>query len=147
MVVLRRTEVLTGATIVEVAPEFVVVHADGRRHAIARVSPPSAVLDAVVACVEGLAAVTIDVPGGSGPFGADLVRALRRPGVEVTVADDQTLVRAVRGPHRLNQRGALPTRRRPTPRAAAVAVAILSASALAAAAIGLDGRRAEAPPT
>ncbi|WP_140690993.1 type VII secretion-associated protein [Mycolicibacterium hodleri] len=143
--VLRRTEALTVATIVEVAPEFVVVHADGQRHAIARVNPPSAVIDAVVACVEGLAAVTIDVPGGIGLFGADLVRALRRPGVEVTIAGDQSLVRAVRGLHRLDHRGALPTRWRPTPRAAAVGAAILSASALAALAIGLDGR-ADGPP-
>ncbi len=150
VVVLRRAEVLaTAATVLEVAPELVVVHADAQRHVIARVNPPSGVLDAVVACLEGLAAVTIDVPAGLALFGADLARALRRRSVEVTVVDDQTLVGAVRGPHGPAIPTALPAaasiRRRPAPRAAAVAVAILSVSALTAAAVGLDGG-AEEPP-
>ncbi len=146
VVVLRRAEVLTtAATVVELAPELVVVHADAQRRVIARVNAPSGVLDAVVACVEGLATVTIDVPAGVALFGADLARALRRRGVEVTVADDQTLVGAVRGPHGHPRCDAISIRRRLTPRAAAVVVAILSVTALTAAAVGLDAGT-EGPP-
>ncbi|MBJ7337265.1 type VII secretion-associated protein [Mycolicibacterium sp.] len=137
-IVLRRAEVQTATTVVEIAPELVVVHAGAQRHVIARVDPPSGVLAAVVACVEGLADVTVDVPAGVGRFGTELVRALRRRGIEVTVADDQTLLRALRGRFDSARRDVVPTRRRPTPRAAAIAVAVLAASALAATAIGMN---------
>ena len=57
---------------------------------------PAGVVDAVVACVDGLPAVTVDVPSGVALLGADLARALRDRGVDVTVDDDRTLVDAVR---------------------------------------------------
>lgn len=146
VVVLSRADVLaTAATVLELSPELVVVHADAQRHVITRVNAGSGVLDAVVACVEGLAAVTIDVPPSVTPFGTELVRALRRRGVDVTVADDQTLVGAVRRQHGEAGCDAPSIGRRLTPRAAAVAVAILSAGALTAAALGLDAGAEELP--
>jgi type VII secretion-associated protein (TIGR03931 family) len=141
VVVLRRAEVLAGAcTVVELAPDVVVIHADGQRHVIARVNAGPGLVDAVVACVDGLAAVTIDVPAGLALLGADLARALRNRGVDVTLVDDRMLVDAVRGSRSSVTCEAATARRRPTPRAAAVGVAIVTASALAVAAMGLDTR-------
>ncbi len=135
-VVLRRDQVPTGAgAVVELASELVVVRAGSQRHVFARGHPAAEVIDAVVASVEGLPALTVDVPAGFELLGADVARALRQGGIEVTVADDHALVDAVRG-SRVDGTGRW---RRVTPRVAAVAVATLTASALAAAAaVGLD---------
>lgn len=139
VVVSARSDVLAASsTVVELAKELVVVHADGRRHAIARGHPPSAVLDAVAACLDGLPEAIIDVPSGVGPFGTALARTLRRRGVAVTVGDDRTLVDAVR---RSRGEGDGPTtRRRISPGAAAAVLVIAVVSGLAAAAVGVgDG--------
>jgi type VII secretion-associated protein (TIGR03931 family) len=142
--VLRRSEVLTTATtVLELARELVVVHADGRRHAIPRVTASSDVVEAIAACVDGLAAVTIDVPVGVGSFGAEVVRALRQRRIDVTVVDDQTLVDAVRESGDETRSQATTSGRRLSPKAAVLAVATLSVSALAAAAVGLDDGRNE----
>lgn len=137
--VLRRAEVLApDATVVEIAPELVVVRADAQRHAVARVGASEEVVRAVVACVDGLGAVTVDVPSGLAVFGADVVRAVRRRGVAVTVVDDRAVVRLV-GAQSADVTD--PSSRRPTvtPRAALLAGAALAATTLAAAAIGLGG--------
>lgn len=139
LVVRCRVDVLTSIpTVVELAPELVVVHAGGQRHAIARLNASGGVVDEVVACVRGLDAVSVDVPSGLAPFGTQLARALRRGGVDPTIVDDHTLVRAARAQHGDAHAEDVSARRRVmTPRAAAVAVAVLSATALAAAAVGL----------
>ena len=144
VVVLRRVEVLAGASaVVEVAPELVVVHADGQRRVIARANSSPGWVDAVVACVEGLPAVTIDVPCGVALVGADLARALRNRGVDVTLAEDRTLLASVRESRIDTSRETTSVRRHLTPRAAAVTAAILTASALTGAAVGLDTRTEE----
>lgn len=139
VVVLRRAEVLTNApTVIELAPELVVVHADGQRHSIARTSAAGGVVDAVVACVDGLAAVTVDVPAGFALLGADLARALRHRRIDATVADDRALVDAVGGSRGETNCEPAAVGHRMSPRAAAVAVAILTVGALTAAAMALD---------
>jgi type VII secretion-associated protein (TIGR03931 family) len=139
VVVLRRADVPTNAsTVIEVAPELIVVHVDGQRHSIARTSAAGGVVDAVVACVDGLTAVTVDVPAGLALLGDDLVRALRHRRIDVTVADDRTLVDAVAGSHGETSCETATVGRRLTPRAAAVAVAILTVGTLSAAALALD---------
>ncbi|GLP82314.1 type VII secretion-associated protein [Mycobacterium antarcticum] len=144
--VLTRVEVLkTAATVVEVAPDLLVVQTDGRRRVIARTGADAAVLDAVVSSVDGLAAVTVDVPAGVTPFGAELVGALRRRGVDVTCESDQTLVAAVRRDDAA-RRAEHSVRHHLTPRAAALAVAILSVAALTTAALGLGPAPDELPP-
>lgn len=141
VVVHLRSEVLAAATVVELGPELVVVHADGRRTVITRGSHSADVVDAVVACVGGLAEVTVDVPSGTTLLGANLARALRLRGVEVTMEDDRTLADAVRGSPGSETDTA--GRWRPTPRAVGVAAAILTVGGLTVAGIGLDGRNAE----
>ncbi|MGH3640952.1 MAG: type VII secretion-associated protein [Mycobacterium sp.] len=145
-VVLRRPDLLTSDPIVvELAPELVVVHADGQRHAIARPGPSAGVVDAVLACVRGLDAVTIDVPSGLARFGAELSVALRRTGIDVTTVDDHALVRAARTQPRAPRVDDVPVWRRvATPRAAAVAVAVLSVTALSAVAVGMRARPVDA---
>lgn len=140
VVVHLRSEVLAAATVVELGPELAVVHADGRRNVITRGSHAADVVDAVVACVDGLAEVTVDVPSGTTLLGANLARALRLRGVEVTMRDDRTLADAVRGSPDSETDTA--GRWRPTPRAVGVAVAILTVGGLTVAGIGLDGRNA-----
>jgi type VII secretion-associated protein (TIGR03931 family) len=134
----RRLDVLSSEpTVLELAPELVVVHTDGQRRAIARPVASRGVLDAVVACVQGLEAVSIDAPTGLTRFGAELAAALRRRGVDVVVLDDHALVRLARGQRRAPPTVGAPTRRRlATPRALAVAAATLSVTALSAAAMG-----------
>ncbi|WP_156721042.1 type VII secretion-associated protein [Mycobacterium sp. Root135] len=141
VVVHLRSEVLAAATVVELGSELVVVHADGRRNVITRWSHSADVVDAVVACVEGLPAVTVDVPSGTTLLGANLVRALRLQGVEVTIEDDRTLADAVRGSPGSETVSA--HRWRPTPRTAGVIAAILTVGGMTVAGIGLDGRAAE----
>ena len=141
VVVHLRSEVLAAATVVELGPELVVVHADGRRNVITRGSHSADVVDAVVACVEGLPAVTVDVPSGTTLLGANVARALRLRGVEVTTEDDRTLADAVRGSPRSETVTA--GRWRPTPRTVGVAAAILTVGGLTVAGIGLDGRNAD----
>ena len=108
---------------------------------ITRGSHSADVVDAVVACVDGLPAVTVDVPSGTTLLGANLARALRLRGVEVTMEDDRTLADAVRGSP--GSEAVTTGRRRPTPRTAGVAAAILTVGGLTVAGIGLDGRNAE----
>jgi type VII secretion-associated protein (TIGR03931 family) len=147
VITLRRSEALaTATTIVEVAPELAVVHVGAQRHAIARVDESSRVVDAVVARVDGLPAVTLDVPAGHAAFGAELDLALRRKGIDVAFTDDQRLVDAVQGPRGYGDSIAT-SRWRPTSRAAVVVVAVLAAGALAATAVGLDGDTVESDGT
>lgn len=142
VVVHLRSEVLAAAaTVIELGPELVVVHADGRRNVITRGSHSADVVDAVVACVDGLAEVTVDVPSGTTLLGANLARALRLRGVEVTTEDDRTLADAVRGSP--GSETVTAGRWRPTPRTVGVAAAILTVGGLTVAGIGLDGRNAE----
>lgn len=142
VVVHRRSEVLAAAaTVVELGSELVVVHADGRRNVITRGSHSADVVDAVVASVDGLPAVTVDVPSGTTLLGANLARALRLRGVEVTIEDDRTLADAVRGSP--GSEAVTTGRWRPTPRAAGVVAAVLTVGGLTVAGIGVDGRTAE----
>jgi type VII secretion-associated protein (TIGR03931 family) len=139
VVALRRAEIPTNAsTVIELASELVVVHADGQRHPIARTGAAGGFVDAVVACVDGLAAVTVDVPAGIALLGADLARELRHRRIDVTMADDQTLVDAVRRSRGETSCETATVERHMTPRAAAVAVAILTVGVLTAAAMALD---------
>jgi type VII secretion-associated protein (TIGR03931 family) len=135
----RRAEALPSPS-VEVAPDLVVVHADGRPRAIAR---GSGVLDAVAAQLRGADAVAVDVPAGSEMFGAEVSRALRRLGAQVTVVDDRVLRRVPCAP-RDDVHPPVWRRVLPTPRAAAVAVALLCAAALSVAAVGTDAEPAGA---
>lgn len=138
-VVRRRVDVLTTTvpTMMELAPELVVVHAGGQRHAIARAGPARGVIDAVVSCVRGLDAVSIDVPSGLSRFGAELSLALRHAGADVTVVDDRDLVRAARAQlGGSEQDDAVVRRRMVTPRAVALTAAVLSVTALSVAAVG-----------
>ncbi|TQR82705.1 type VII secretion-associated protein [Mycobacterium hodleri] len=141
VVVHLRSEVLAAVTVVELGPELVVVHADGRRNVITRGSHSADVVDAVVACVDGLAEVTVDVPSGTTLLGANLARALRLRGVAVTMEDDRTLADAVRGSP--GSETVTAGRWRPTPRTVGVAAAILTVGGLTLAGIGLDGGNAE----
>lgn len=140
-----RVDVLAPSTAVEVAPALVVMHVDGERHAVARVGATDRVVDGIVGCLAGRDVVTVDVPSGITQFGTELVRGLRRRGVEVTVVGDHTVVAATReqrtGPesstwHRLA-----------TPRAAALAGALLAVTALTLAAAGLGAESKAAQPT
>lgn len=133
----RRVDVLSGAaTVVELGPELVVVHPDGGRwRVIARGAP--GVVDAVVASVDGLMEVTVDVPAGLGLLGTNLARALRVRGVDVTLVDDRALVDAAGG------RKVPAPRWRPTPRAAGMSAVIVVVGGLVLTAVGLDGRTAE----
>jgi len=138
---LRSEALAAAATLVELGPELVVVHADGRRNVITRGSRSADVVDAVVACVDGLPAVILDVPSGTTLLGANLARALRLRGVEVTMEDDRTLADAVRGSP--GAETVTTGRWRPTPRTVGVVAAILTVGGLTVAGIGLDGRNAE----
>jgi type VII secretion-associated protein (TIGR03931 family) len=139
VVVLRRAEISTSdSTVIELAPELVVVHADGQRHSIARTRAAGSVVDAVVACVDGLATVTVDVPAGVALLGADLVRALRHRRIDATVVDDRALVDAAGGSRDETSCETATVGHRIPPRAAAVAVAILTVGAITAAAMALD---------
>ena len=141
VVVVLRSEVRTAAAaVVELGPELVIVRADGRRHVIARASHPADIVEAVVACVDGLPAVTVDAPSGVTLLGANLVRALRVRGVEVTLEDDRTLAAAVGGAADTRS-----VRWHVTPRTVGVAAAILTAGGLATAAVAVDGRPEEPP--
>lgn len=137
----RRVDMLTAvATTVEVAPDLVVVHSDSQRHAVARVGAPAGVVGAVLACVDGLDAVTVDVPSGHEVFGAELARALRRRGIAVTVADDRAVVRAGLAQHAdVVVTGGSFWRHAISPRAAVLAGAVVSVTVLAAAGFGVGG--------
>lgn len=131
----RRADVLTTeAVLIEIAPDLVVVHVDGQRHAVARVGQSAGVVGAVVARVAGLAAVTVDVPFGLGVFGAELSQALRRQSVAVTVVDDQAVIRGAEA--RFADAVAVRSWRRAiTPRVAVLAGAVLTVTVLAVAAV------------
>lgn len=127
----------TEAVLIEIAPDLVVVHVDGQRHAVARVGQSAGVVGAVVARVAGLAAVTVDVPFGLGVFGAELSQALRRQSVAVTVVDDQAVIRGAEA--RFADAVAVRWWRRAiTPRVAVLAGAVLTVTVLAVAA-GVGG--------
>ena len=135
----RRVDLQPAAVVVEIAAELIVVHADASRHAIARVGAPADVAEAVAARVAGLDAVTVDVPAGLALVGAEICRALRRRGIDVTTADDRTVSQAARA--RWAQTSAADParwRRAITPRVAVLVGSVMSVSALAAAAFALD---------
>lgn len=93
VVIRQRVDLLaTSPTVLEIAPELVVVHAGGQRHAIVRTEQGVGVVDAIAACVHGLDPVVLDVPSGLARFGADLARTLRSRSVDVTVVGDDVLV-------------------------------------------------------
>ncbi len=133
VVMSARSELISAATSVEVAPELVVVHADGQRRAFARVP---GVVDAVVGCLDGVPDAAIDAPAGLAVFGAQLARALRDRGVEVTVRDDRSLVRGALARRDVTDRGPV---RRLGSRALVAAVAVAATCALGAAALAVDG--------
>jgi type VII secretion-associated protein (TIGR03931 family) len=150
VVLLRRAEVLRSdqsPVVVEIAPDFVVVHAPGVEQAVVpRIDDPRTVVAAVVTRVGDADAVTIDLPGGvagAKGLGDDLARTLRSRGTEVSLADDRTLLRAARVDR--------PQRRVLTrfvqPRAAVLAAAGVVVSALVAAAAGSGGDPATAATT
>ena len=98
--VCRRAEVWSPRpAVVELAAELVVVHVGGRKHCVARTGPVGTVLDAVVACLDGLDTVSMDVPAGLSALGAQLIRVLRGAGLAPTVLDDGALVRAALALH------------------------------------------------
>ena len=135
--VCRRAEVWTARpAVVELADELVVVHAGGRRHCVARTGAAGPVLDAVVACVDRLGAVSIDVPEGLGPMGAHLTRVLRDAGIVATILDDRALARAAHVQYRETQAEAPAARRWvPRPRIVGLAAAGLTVAALSTAAV------------
>lgn len=98
---LRRTDVLRhdSKLIVEIAPDFAVVHApDGESSVVPRVGNPRAVAASIDACIDE-AAVVIDVPGGmdgATRLSGELAHVLRLRGVSVLVADDRRVLRAAR---------------------------------------------------
>ena len=140
VVIRRRSEVLTTAgPMVEIAPELVVVHADGERLAVARDGPSAGVADAVVAGLDGMGPVTLDVPTGAARFGAELTRALRRAGIAVAVCGDHDVVRAAVEQCARVPTPAQPAWRRVTPRAATLAGAAVVVVALGAAAMRTGG--------
>lgn len=132
----RRVDVLgPTSTVVELAPDVVVVHADAQRHAIARAGPSEDVVKAIVAYLAGLDAVTIDVPWGTAAFGAELARSLRARGIGVTVSDDGDVVRLARAATAVSQDGATPRWRRVArPRTTVLAAALTCAGCLVVAA-------------
>jgi type VII secretion-associated protein (TIGR03931 family) len=135
-----RVEVLTAArTVVELAPELVVVHAGEHRRAIARSSQDGSVVPTIAACVAGLDAVVIDAPSGLARLGADLGRTLRSRCADVTVVDDDVLVRTATDRQARRPATPTPSRRRGVGvRATAALAAALSVAALAAAGLAID---------
>jgi type VII secretion-associated protein (TIGR03931 family) len=139
VVLLRRAEVLRSdqsTVVVEIAPDFVVVHAPGvERAVVPRIDDLRTVVAAVVTRVGDADAVTIDLPcgvAGAKRLSDDLARALRSRGSEVSLADDRTVLRAARvdrPPRRALMRIV-------QPRAAVLAAAGVVVSALVAAAAG-----------
>lgn len=94
--VLRRVEALrTGrgpapTTVVEIAPELVVVQHEDDVHVIARVGDPARVARAVVVAAAGSTAVVIDAPAdvdGATTLAAAITERLRPAGVPVSIAD------------------------------------------------------------
>lgn len=135
VVVLPRAEVWsTATTVVELGPELVVVHADGRRHAIARATYGGGIVAAVVAHLDGQPEVTVDVPAGLALLGADLVRALRGRGVDVAQRDDRTMTAAVGANARRAFRWPVPAR------TSGLVAATLTAGGLVFAAVTVGGR-------
>ena len=85
--------------IVEIAPDFVVVHTpEGERSVVPRVGDPRAVAASIDARIDD-GAVVIDVPGGmdgATRLSGELAHVLRLRGVSVLVADDRRVLRAAR---------------------------------------------------
>ena len=140
VVVRARVEVLAAAsTVVELAPELVVVHAGEHRRAIARPSRDGSAVPTIAACVAGLDAVVIDAPAGLARLGADLARTLRSRCADVTVVDDDARVRTATDRQARPRATPTPSRRRRVGvRATAALVAALSVAALAAAGLAID---------
>jgi type VII secretion-associated protein (TIGR03931 family) len=141
VLVLDRAEVLRTddeCVVVEIADDFVAEHAgQATPAAVPRVGGTSDI-SAVVDRVENSSSVVIDVPSrvaGARILGEEIARGLRARGTPVSIADDDTVLRAVR---MARQR----TRRRPRirfvpPRAALVSVsAVVAVVALVCAALG-----------
>lgn len=137
LIVCRRVEVWTPRpAVLELAAELVVAHVGGRKHCVARAGAADAVVDAVVACVDGLEAVSIDVPAGLTPLGAQLTRVLRRAGVTPTILDDRALAQAARAQYLEVESGEPPARRWvPRPRTVGLTSAGLVIAALSTAAV------------
>ena len=134
---LRRVDVLhhDSKTIVEIAPDFVVVHAsDGVSSVVPRVGDPRAVAASIDAHIDD-AAVVIDVPGGmvgATRLSGELAHVLRLRGVSVLVVDDRRVLRAAQDRPVGRRRMARFTH----PRVAALVGAGLVVAALAGAAAG-----------
>jgi type VII secretion-associated protein (TIGR03931 family) len=145
----QRVDVLAPSAAVEVgmevAPELVVMHVADERHAVARVGAAEAVVEGLVGCLAGRDVVTVDVPSGVTQFGTEVVRGLRRRGVEVTVVGDHTVVAAAREYQQRTRNEWSTWRRLATPRAAVLAGALLAATALTVAAAVPGTESTEAP--
>jgi len=142
VVQLRRADVLRAddsKTIVEIAPEFVVVHAPSAAPSVVpRVGEPRAVAASIDALVDR-AVVVIDVPSGmdgATRLSGELARVLRSRGVAVSMADDRRVLRATRE-QRVGRRRMVGLPARFTqPRVAALTGAGLVVAALTVAAAG-----------
>jgi type VII secretion-associated protein (TIGR03931 family) len=149
---LRRADVLRGddsTTIVEIAPEFVVVHTPSSAPSVVpRVGEPRAVATSIDAHVDQ-AVVVIDVPSGmdgATRLSGELAHRLRSRGVAVSMADDRRVLRTA-GERRVDRRRIVRLPARFTqPRAAALMGAGLVAAALTVAAAGY-GAGDDAPAT
>lgn len=124
--------------VVEIADEFVAVH-DNRTQpaAIPRAGDVAAIGAAVVDLIESRSAVVIDTPSGVADarvLGDEIARGLRARGQSASIADDGTLVRAVRIARQ--RRHARPRSRFVQPRAAVVAASLSTVAALTCAAVG-----------
>jgi type VII secretion-associated protein (TIGR03931 family) len=147
---LRRADVLRGddsKTIIEIAPDFVVVDPPNAAQAV---MPRVGELRAAIASIDARidhADVVIDVPrgvGGAMRLGGELARVLRSRGVAVSMSDDQRVLRAAREQRVGRRRMAGLPARFTQPRVAAFTGAGLVVAALAGAAAGYG---ADDPPS
>jgi type VII secretion-associated protein (TIGR03931 family) len=146
VVQLRRADVLQAddsKTIVEIAPEFVVVHAPSAAPSVVpRVGEPRAVAASIDTLVDQ-AVVVIDVPSGmdgAARLSGELARVLRSQNVAVSMADDRRVLRAAQE-RRVGRRRMVGLPARFThPRVAALTGAglVVTALTLAAAGYGAD---------
>lgn len=93
VVVLRRAEALSdrAVTVVEIAPEFVMVSVPGGDLRVV----PRDDTDAIVARIPMSMAVVVDAPEGVGPIAAVIADRLRANGVDVSIADCDRVRRGV----------------------------------------------------
>jgi type VII secretion-associated protein (TIGR03931 family) len=151
VVVLRRAQVLRDGlsdpllTVVEIAPEFVVVSSCRGDIEVAVRGDA----DAVVAGVGSSMAVVVDGPEGvegSSPLAAGIADRLRANGVAVTVADPEWVWRSAQAPP--SQAGARGTETRPSTNRGGRARAVLAGALLSAAVLygGLAAEHDVQPP-